>query len=361
MKRIFAVAMVLIIACVGMASAAYLPNSTNETQTISTLTTVQCDGVMFESEEYVNSISNMNTPLDPPLMEGEVVSLNSFNQQVLSSGETNYVKAFTADTRDMDANTNNMDTLTLASNEGGKMVFQESVMVESIGSTNTKKSPAQICPFEKQTTTVYSPECERVVGSTNAVITDGAIGTSAGTRTIGDDFNVPMSLNYDVAAAGTGSITITFDVNALEGRGNGEVGKKTTVPAKYVPSEFEFVPGVIDYTPSEMTLDPSEFDYTPSSYTEEYWTTKCCIPKLVPSTYTPEEVSYTPENIQYTPSTMCYTPGGYTYTPSVYIPEHTITMPVKGPSATIEYHEKTTAIGTFTVTKSMSYVSGNNR
>jgi hypothetical protein len=333
MKKIFVLAMVLITFCVGLASAAYLPNSTQETQGISTLTTIQCSGVVFESEDYVNAISNMNTPMAAPLMDGEVMSINSYNQNVLARGDVSYVKAFEADTRDMDANTNNVDVLTIASIDNGKMLFDDSIMVEASGTSNGKKSPAQICPFDKQTTTNYAPFCERIVGSTDANIANGAIVTSVGTRNIADNFNVPMDLAYDVEAEGEGSITIQFDVNALEARGNGEFGKTVTDPAKYTASKFSYT--------------PSEFGYTPSQYSQEYWSTNKCFPVLNPSTYTPEEATYTQEEVS--------------YKPSKFTPAKQISVTEKGPSSTIDYHEKTTAIGTFTVTKSMSYTSGNFR
>jgi hypothetical protein len=371
MKKIFAVAMLFLIACVGMASAAYLPNATPETQGISTVTAVACTGVMFESEEYVNTVSNGYDPLTPPLDANEAISTNSFNQHVLSSGDTTYVKVFEADTRAQPANGNNVNVITAAANENGKMVFDESILVEGVGSAT--KGPEMLCPFDKQAT--YPPYCDRVVGSTNAVISDGEVATVIGSRNIGKDKNVPLSLDYGVAATGTGSVTIKFDVNAIEGRGDGTVGVDKVTPAKYTPSSFEYtpssfdyIPSSLDYTPGELVYVPSEFTYTPSEYTQEYWTTSKCLPKLIPSSYTPEDVDYIPEDVDYTPEEVTYTPGGYKYnpggykyTPSSYTPAKVVSEKKTLPSAFVEYHEKTTAIGTFSVVKTMSYTSGNNR
>lgn len=346
MKKIFAVAMFFLIACVGMANATYLPNETPATQGISTTTAVSCNGVVFESEEYLNTVSNGYDPLTPPLGKGEAVSINSFTQDVLSSGDTTYVKVFEADTRGQSDNGNNVNVITAAENSNGKMVFGESILVEGNGAATENKT-THMCPFERDTTTKYPPYCDRALGYTSAVISDGQIATVVGSRNIGIDNNVPLSLDYGVAATGTGSITIGFSVTAMEGRGDGTVGVDKTTPSSYTPSSFE-------YEPSGLVYVPSDFSYTPSSYTKEYWTTNKCVPVLIPSSYTPEGVSYTPESV-------VYTPGGYKYIPSSYTPEKVVSEKKTLPSAFVEYHEKTTAVGTFSVVKTMSYTSGNNR
>lgn len=341
MKKFAIATMIVLFAMLftGTAMAAFLPNETPETQSITTVTSVKCLGTVFESEcVTVSSTSEVN-PGEPPLVNTEVQSLASYVTSILAgNGYTEYDKSVEVDTSNKKNNEYNVKTSTSFEYSGHGAVFDESILEEGASTGDKDKGKMVLCPFGKNEPAAAF--CNRAMATTNFMGDAVDIVSSSGTRTIAKTYDVGPTLDYGVSAVGDGAITITFDTVDMDSR------TAQTTEKKLVPSVF--VPDLVLYDPSGYTA--SGMEYTPSSYSPEYWTTgKCCIPKLVPSEYTPEDVSYNPS--AYTPESLIVIPGKY-------VPEHYITVgKTAQPSAITEYHERTTAIGQFDVTKVVSYKS----
>jgi len=316
MKKIMIAVLALSVLCMftGVAMAAYLPNETPETQTITTITSVKCLGTVFESESVTISDTNQAGPGEPPLANKEVQSLSSYSTSLLAgNGYTEYDKSVEVDTSNMAANEYNIETATVLEYSGNGAVFDESILEEGASTGDSNKGKTVLCPFGNNEPAAAF--CNRAMATTNFMGDNLDLISTANSRSIAKTYDVGAALDYGVTANGVGAITVTFDSVDIDSR------TAQTTDKKLVPSVF--VPG--------------DVAYTPSSYTPEYWTIGKCIPKLVPSEYTPESVIVTP---------------------GVYIPEHHVIIGKNAePSASMEYHERTTAIGAFDVTKLISYKS----
>lgn len=341
MKKFAFVVLALVVAMLftGTAMAAYLPNETPETQSITTVTSVKCLGTVFESEEVVVMDTNQAGPNEPPLANKEVQSISSYALSILAgSGYTEFDKSVEVDTSNQLSNGYNVQTATVFEFEGNGAVFDESVLEEGASTGDNEKGKMVLCPFGNNEPAAAF--CNRAMAHTNFMGESVDLISSSGTRSIAKTYDVGTALDYGVSAQGEGAITITFDSVDIDSR-TARTTEKVLVPSVYIP-------GNVLYNPSGY--NPSDFSYTPSSYTQEYWAKVKCCPSLVPSSYTPEDVSYNPSG--YTPESVIVKPG-------IYIPEHYV---IKGkeaqPSAITEYHERTTAIGQFDVTKIISYKSG---
>lgn len=303
MKHITKILMALVIALafVGAASAAVLPNATPETQTISSQTVVQCDGIVMSNEQYTGMDTNQALN-GAPLSSGEVYSQNTYNNQITAvNGQTTYVKSIDVNTKNQVGTGKNVATSQVLTFTGAVVVGDESASIFNAGQA-TSGTDKFLCPFTSAATTTVPPFNEMVTLGSHFDATTINQNSQMGITSVAASGDVPSSINYNIGATGQGSISTFMNILAQDGRGDGKslvsAAKTTTTPGK-----------------------------TTTVKTDGYW--NGC--KWVPGT-----------------STTTVTKDVTTTTPAVY---------TTVPSSQIAYSEKTSAMGTFVFGKNMQYVS----
>ena len=235
MKHITKILMALVIALafVGAASAAVLPGQTPETQTISTSTVVQCDGITMSQENYVSQLTTA-TLNGAPLESKEIYGQSTYNNQIVGVGQTTYVKNIDLNTQNQVATGTNVKTSQIVDFNGAMIVGDESASIFNAGMATSAKD-AFLCPFTAATETNVPPFNENVVMGSHFDATVIKQNSQVGILGVAKTGDVPSTLNYNFGATGQGSVNTYMDVLAQDGRGTGQtlISKeiKTVIPA----------------------------------------------------------------------------------------------------------------------------------
>jgi hypothetical protein len=328
MKHITKILMALVIALafVGAASAAVLPNSTLETQTITTSTIVQCDGIVITSANYANEQTNQVLN-GAPLAAKEVYGASAYNSQMIAlNGETTMVKNVNLNTKNQVTTGKNIDVTTdvlFTGADGGFVTGDESIMQFNAGQAGTKTGDVTLCPFTSTKDSTIPPFNEAVVMGSKYDMYYGTIATEAGATTIAGTADVASNTQYAISATGAGSLTAYMNVFAQDARGTGSnlvsPEKTTTIPGQ--TTKTVITPGTTTVTKTPAIV--------------------ICGKVIVPektTTVTTDPVVKT-----------VITKDQKVTTPAVYSP---VT-----PSAETSYKESTTVNGRFTIAKSFGYTS----
>lgn len=206
----------MLVALTGMAMAAFLPPEVPETQTIDTLTTVQCLGVVFESEDASIAVTNQDGP-GCPTGKYEVQSLAAYSTDLLASdGYTDYTKAVQVDTGNKVEGQSNIETGTSLEYSGDGAIFDESIY-ETGASTGLKDAgDYTICPFGKAG---KAPAfCNEAYVSTNMMVNEANFMSTAGVLSIAKDSLTPATLDYGVTVEGDGVVQVAFDAFDVDAR-----------------------------------------------------------------------------------------------------------------------------------------------
>ena len=236
---VIAISIVSLMLFVGAVTAAVLPNATPETNGISSITVIECDGLVTMNSDY--TVEHSNQFLDgAPLESGEVYGAASYNSRMIGlKGVTSLVKTASFNTQNQVTDGQNIDVTTLLyfdSDEGGIAVGDESIAQFNAGQAGLVVGDSQLCPFTDSTDETVSPFNEySEMGSHFNVNTIDMV-TSAGATTTAATIDIPSKINYNVAASGIGDISAYMNVFAQDGRGDGTYlvtpEKTTTVVIK---------------------------------------------------------------------------------------------------------------------------------
>jgi len=218
---VVAIAMVLTIAFSGVALASLPACSTPETSRISTVTQIQCQGMVTEFEQVAWDSSNEDLLNNPPLDANETIGKMTYLQDLkVTDGMTNFVK-------DMDVDTGAAPNLNVMKSMGysqagtiGSLSHTEDVSMGLV-SNYTTTSNVVLCPFASAAVTVLPASCEDVKASSEMVVTE-VLATTITKVTMSE---APVSLHYAITATGSGgagtmahgSIAAEFSVYTEEG------------------------------------------------------------------------------------------------------------------------------------------------
>jgi hypothetical protein len=228
MISVVAIAMVLSIAFSGVALASQPACTTPETERISTVTIISCQGVVTEFEKVIWDSSNEDLINNPPLADDETVGKMTYLQDLkVTDGMTKFVK-------DLDIDTGSAPNLNVMKSVGysqagtiGALSHDEAVSIGLV-SNHTAMSDVVLCPFASAAQTILPASCEDVKASSSMVVTE-VLATTVTKVTMSES---PVSLHYAVTATGpggagtaaAGSIVAEFSVYAEEGSGSGTEG-----------------------------------------------------------------------------------------------------------------------------------------
>lgn len=240
---ILVIALAMLMAITGIASAAVLPNATPETQGISTSTVIQCDGLVLTDEHYASELSNQ--VLDgAPLATEEVYSQSTYNNRISAvKGVTTYVKTIDANNKNQLVTGENVATAQTLLFSGASVTGEESAAIFNAGQA-TSGTEKFMCPFTSAATTTVPPFNEMAIMGSHYGATQLSATSQVGITGVAKTGDVPSTIHMNLEATGVGSIGTFMGVNAQDARGTGQtlitpakVDKcgKVTKPAVYSP------------------------------------------------------------------------------------------------------------------------------
>ena len=199
------IALALLIACTGLVLADPGVNATPEVAGITTSTSIQCVGIVTESDSLAMTTTNTGAVNSPPLSTGQTEYTVGYNDNMMAvNGQTTFVKSMQistantiADQSNVKANTN----LQFIGIDGGRATRDEDLMIDGAGQA-TDTSGSILCPFASSTSSDIPPFCNIVQAGSSIDTTLTSVVTSADTRFIGTDATIPVVLNYNIAAKG---------------------------------------------------------------------------------------------------------------------------------------------------------------
>jgi hypothetical protein len=225
--KILSIAALLVLAVVvGSAMAVVLPPQTPETGSNSVQTMVKCSGTVLSGTSYVGSQDNtcLNSP---PMQTGEVTGFATYSSKTMAvNGVTSLTQTVATNTQNQlpvgDGKNIAADTQFVFDNNGG---IGRATGSEDIGAFNagkaTKADSTFLCPFGDSGNT-YNPPFNTMANAYSSYdVSNINLATSASSVNIAKSADTPLSLAYNVAGTGQGTITAGLNSNSQDAKGNG--------------------------------------------------------------------------------------------------------------------------------------------
>jgi hypothetical protein len=198
-------ALALLIACTGLVFADPGVNATPEVAGITTSTSIDCVGIVTESDSLAMTSTNTGAVNSMPLGEGTVQYTAGYNDNLMAvNGHTTFVKSMQISTANTIAGQSNIKAntnLQFIGIDGGRATRTEDILIDGAG-TATGTAGSILCPFASATSNVIPPFCNIVQAGSSIDTSLTSVVTSANTRFIGTDATFPVVLNYNIAAKG---------------------------------------------------------------------------------------------------------------------------------------------------------------
>ncbi|HTY14457.1 MAG TPA: hypothetical protein VMC42_02015 [Methanoregulaceae archaeon] len=199
------VAFALIVACIGWVSADPGVNATPEVAGITTSTSIDCIGIVTESDSLAMTSTNTGAVNSPPLDAGQVQYTAGYNDNLMAvNGHTTFVKSMQISTANTIADQSNIKastSLQFIGIDGGRATRDEDLMIDGAGQA-TGTAGSILCPFASSTSDTIPPFCNIVQAGSSIDTSLTSVVTNANARFIGTDATFPVVLNYNIAAKG---------------------------------------------------------------------------------------------------------------------------------------------------------------
>jgi len=219
-------ALLVMIALTGIAAAVVLPPAVPETGSNSVTTMVKCSGTVLSGTSYVGSQDNtcLNSP---PMQTGEVTGFATYDSKTMAvNGVTSLTQTVATNTQNQlpigDGANINAATQTVFDNQGG---VGRATGSEDIGAFNaglaTNAANTLLCPFGDSGNS-YNPPFNTMANAYSSYdVSNINAASSASSVNIAKSADTPLSLNYNIAGTGLGTITAGMNSNSQDAKGNG--------------------------------------------------------------------------------------------------------------------------------------------
>jgi hypothetical protein len=243
-----AIAMALIIAFYGVATASYPVPPTSETENLDITTTIISNRMVVESEGLGLEIGSGNLLDNPPLANDEIYGKIRYDEKMIGlNGTTNFSKVFSVDTKTA-PNLAVTKNIGYKQGELGSLSYAEQVELEitvrdAPEDDDTFDLVKQLCPFDwtwegADRATTKLGNCEGVNTYSEMVVTE--VLATAETN-VGITEGDPVSLGYEITAEGDGFVAAGVGVYAEDGRGGHALGSRWIYNDKSIAyGEFTF-------------------------------------------------------------------------------------------------------------------------
>jgi len=198
--------MVILIAVSGSALAARPVSGGSETSVITVKTAAKVDG-NFQAQ----------TDLALQQSSGGQTSTVAYSENTIGiNGVTDYTKNTNIDTGDVVTGRDNVQTdrvITFNASDGGRMVSDENVLVQTVGTDTT--SATSCCPWGTTTNETLPAECETVQAGSKMDVSEVSASSSGDVRAISDSPGTTVSLDYSIDAHGINQTPGSLDNAAV--------------------------------------------------------------------------------------------------------------------------------------------------
>ena len=210
------IAMVILIAVSGSAMAARPVPAGNESSVITVRTSANVLG-NFQAQTDLG-LQQGNGSLVPPLAsDGGQVSTIVYSENTMAiNGATDYTKNTQVNTGSVLNGQDNVQTdriITFEAGDAGRMVSDESILVQTIASVDTTSSSC--CPWGSTTDAVLPAENEVVVAGSKMDVSEVSASSSSGVRAISNQPGTTVELDYSIDAHGLNQTAGTMDSPAI--------------------------------------------------------------------------------------------------------------------------------------------------
>ena len=180
-------------------------NATPEVQGITTSTSIDCVGIVTESDSLAMTTTNTGTVSSPPLDSGQDEYTAGYNDNLMAvNGHTVFVKSMQISTANTIADQSNIQASTnlqFIGIDGGRATRDEDLLIDGSGE-GTSTADSMLCPFASSESDSVPPFCNIVQAGSSIDTSLASVVTNANSRFIGTDASIPVTLNYDIAAEG---------------------------------------------------------------------------------------------------------------------------------------------------------------
>ena len=199
------IALAMLLAFTGPAMADPGVNATPEVQGITTSTSIDCVGIVTESDSLAMTTTNSGAVSSPPLNPSQVEYTAGYNDNLMAvNGQTTFVKSMQISTANTIADQSNIKSTTdlqFIGIDGGRATRSEDILIDGAGQA-TDTASSILCPFASVTSSTIPAFCNIVQAGSSIDTSLTSVVTRADTRFIGTDATFPVVLNYHIAAKG---------------------------------------------------------------------------------------------------------------------------------------------------------------
>jgi hypothetical protein len=199
------IALAMLLAFTGLVMADPGVNATPEVQGITTSTSIDCVGIVTESDSLAMTTTNSGAVSSPPLDPSQVEYTVGYNDNLMAvNGQTTFVKSMQISTANTIADQSNVKTTTnlqFIGIDGGRVTRSEDLLIDGAGQA-TDTAGSILCPFASSTSSTIPAFCNIVQAGSSIDASLTSVVTKADTRFIGTDATFPVVLNYYFAAKG---------------------------------------------------------------------------------------------------------------------------------------------------------------
>ena len=254
---VVAMAMALMIAFSGVASASQPVKPTKETECIGITTEIICSGTVVESQGFSLESSSKDLLDNPPLYAGkagEKYGKIKYDEKMIGlSGATEFDMCFEVDTSKTAPNLHVHKQIGYKQGVLGSLSHDEQVGMNIVATAKTTRKTKKesvlpeeeeewkkkLCPFKKvtKTTKTVPASCEEVNAYSEMVVTE----VSATAETKIGITEAPVNLGYKINAEGKGLVAAGVGVSVVDGRGKDTLGSRMMYKEKSIAyGDFEF-------------------------------------------------------------------------------------------------------------------------
>lgn len=255
-KVITLAALLLMAVVVGSAMAVVLPPQTPETSANQVTTLVKCSGTVLSGTSAVTT--NDNTCLNaPPLQTGEVYGANAYDYSLMAvSGLTSLSQTVSTNTKNVDVvgDAKNTEAQTQFVFDGvgmaGRATGSEDISTFNAGLA-TKAADTFLCPFGDPGNTYNPPFNTQAKAYSSFDVSQLSLATQASSVDIAKSADTPLSLTYNVAGTGQGSITAGMNSLSMDAKGTGSGSNNLKWPNSVSSfKDFTTATGAFDFSKS---------------------------------------------------------------------------------------------------------------
>jgi len=268
------IAVIFLIAVLGLATADVLPKQVPEQQLFTTTSVIDGVAVISEKTSTVWKVGDAGldqlpdaTGNDDNILSGSIGFASYYDMIMSNGGQIAEVKSFSMDTQGKSEGLYNIETakvLTYTSQNGSHLMGEESYVLDVAGNWS-KGVDGIVCVFSKASTDIVPAFCNKVTASSKMrSVTTAQVETIGALTAVRTEGAVPAALNYEISVSpdansasgfAEGIFMTTFTISIMEGRSDGNVTNDQPAAGMLAEAPYDGIYALVDYDKLASTLN----------------------------------------------------------------------------------------------------------